>query len=230
MQIHELLHYKKNLARKPSNQSLDEAAISSYFKALVNKAGSAPGSRYLSRVQTADAERQVQKMFKNTLPAWRQYIFQVEQTITDPQAKQTFQNRTDGKYEQYLTAWIQSNLMRNLYINSVQNAGQINTLVNQLSQANLPPASQEILWKNLIRVVAQSLIAVQQQQQQQNQPQPPNNPQGIAAMLAQLFGPAPDKSKIVSALVQLNNGSTRFQSTGNNLIDGLLISLGLTVL
>lgn len=230
MQIHELLHHKKNLAQTPSTASLDEAAISSYFTALGNKARSAPGSRYLSRVQQAEVERQVQKISKDTLDAWRRYIYGVEQTITDPQAKQTFQNRTDGKYEQYLTAWIQANLMRNLYINSVQNAGQINTLVNQLSQANLQPASQEILWKNLVRVTAQSLMAVQQQQQQQNQPQPSNNPQGIAAMLVQLFGPNPDKAAITKALVQMNNGSTRFASTGNTLLDGFLISLGLTVL
>lgn len=221
MQIHEVL------INRPT-EGLTEASPLSYIKAL-STAGAAPGTDYRTRVNQAETERLVNKMTPKTLSAWRGYINQVEKSITDPQELQKWQNRTDGKYEQYLASWIQNNLMKGLYLPSVQNYGQIAQLINQLSQANLNAGSQQSLWKNLIRVCAQSMQAVQMQQQQQ-QPQPqPNNPRALAQILTGLFGPNPDLAKIRAALIQVNNNSNQFSSTGSQTIDALLLALGLNV-
>ena len=113
MQIHEITH------RRVDEGLVD--AIKSGF------AGAKAGFK------ASQANRAVQMIADKAYPIWAAYAKRLEQSITDPAAKQAFANRTDGLYQKALTAFVQQNLLKNVRIDNAINKDQIVGLIKQLS-------------------------------------------------------------------------------------------------
>jgi hypothetical protein len=74
-----------------------------------------------------------QSLANKAYKVWVNYADQLEQSITDPTKKLAFNNRSDGVYKKYLTAFIQKNLLKNLPLDSLINKNEIIELINALS-------------------------------------------------------------------------------------------------
>lgn len=102
--------------------------------------------------------RKMLEIGKKARNAWEVYAKQLENTIRDPAAKTAFQQRTDGKYENALRAFVQKNMLpKYVRYNNLINAQDIDTLIKEISNtANAAPAKQSQLWNDLIQ---QSAVA-----------------------------------------------------------------------
>jgi len=102
--------------------------------------------------------RKMLEIGKKARNAWEVYAKQLENTIRNPAAKTAFQQRTDGKYENALRAFVQKNMLpKYVRYNNLINAQDIDTLVKEISNtANAVPAKQSQLWNDLIQ---QSAVA-----------------------------------------------------------------------
>ena len=151
MQIYEI---SQQLNEGPLGRNVASAVMNPITAARVAAGGGsgAPGTSLSSRIAATKLEKKVQDISDRTLNAWKNYIYQVEKGI-DPQDLSAFQNRSDGRYRKELLSWIQTNLLRGLYLPNSQNFGQINNIINQLSGTQ-----------------------TQQPQQQPQQPQQPQEP------------------------------------------------------
>lgn len=115
MQIHEITL---------SNQ-LDEGLLDAVKSAVSGaKAG----------YKASQVNRALQTIADKAYPIWTAYAKRLEQSITDPVAKQAFNNRTDGLYKRALTAFVQQNLLKNVKISNTINKDQITGLIQQLSE------------------------------------------------------------------------------------------------
>jgi hypothetical protein len=66
-----------------------------------------------------------------------------------------FRDRTDGKYEAYLTAFVQKNLLSGLGFRGLVNQQEITNAIKAIaSPANADPAKQRPLWNDLTRAAA----------------------------------------------------------------------------
>ena len=71
-----------------------------------------------------------------------------------------FRNRTDGKYEAYLTAFVQKNLLAGLGFKGLVNQQEITNAIKAIaSPANADPAKQRPLWNDLVRAAALAVPA-----------------------------------------------------------------------
>jgi len=71
-----------------------------------------------------------------------------------------FRDRTDGKYEQYLTAFVQKNLLSGMGFNGLVNQGEITNAIKAIAApANADPAKQRPLWNDLVRAAALAVPA-----------------------------------------------------------------------
>jgi hypothetical protein len=71
-----------------------------------------------------------------------------------------FRNRTDGKYEAYLTAFVQKNLLAGLGFKGLVNQQEITNAIKAIaSPANADPARQRPLWNDLARACALAVPA-----------------------------------------------------------------------
>jgi hypothetical protein len=115
MQIHEI-----TLSRQ-----LDEGLLDTVKAAL------AGGKEQYKEKQTNQA---IQTITDKVYPIWTAYAKRLEQSITDPVAKQAFNNRTDGLYQKALTAFVQQNLLKNVRLNGAINSDQIIGVIKKLSE------------------------------------------------------------------------------------------------
>jgi len=88
----------------------------------------------------SQTNRAIQMIADKAYPIWVNYAKRLEQSITDPRAKQAFNNRTDGLYQKALTAFVQKNLLKNVGINDAINKDQIVGLIKQLSEPKIAVA------------------------------------------------------------------------------------------
>jgi hypothetical protein len=71
-----------------------------------------------------------------------------------------FRNRTDGKYEAYLTAFVQKNLLAGMGFKGLVNQQEITNAIKAIaSPANADPAKQRPLWNDLVRAAALAVPA-----------------------------------------------------------------------
>ena len=66
-----------------------------------------------------------------------------------------FRARTDGKYEQYLRAFVQKNLLAGMGSRELVNSAEIDQAIKEISKPeNADPAKQRPLWNDLVRAAA----------------------------------------------------------------------------
>ena len=71
-----------------------------------------------------------------------------------------FRDRTDGKYEAYLTAFVQKNLLAGMGFKGLVNQQEITNAIKAIaSPANADPAKQRPLWNDLVRAAALAVPA-----------------------------------------------------------------------
>ena len=75
-------------------------------------------------------------------------------------ALQAFRDRTDGKYEQYLKAFVQKNLLAGMGFKGLVNQQEITNAIKAIAApANADPAKQRPLWNDLARAAALAVPA-----------------------------------------------------------------------
>jgi hypothetical protein len=117
MQIHEITQIK-----------LDEGLLDTVKSAFTGaKAG----------YKASQGNRAVQAIANKAYPMWLAYEKRLEQSITDPTAKQAFNDRTDGLYQRALTAFVQQNFLKNVRIDDTINKDQIKGLIQKLSEPKI---------------------------------------------------------------------------------------------
>ncbi len=158
MQVHEI-------TQQPVNEGLRDiaAAIKNPIAAAKATTQGAPGTSLSSRIAAVKADKKIKDLADRTYNAWKNYIYRVEQNL-DPKDLPAFRNRSDGRYRKDLEAWVNANLSRGLYLPNSTNAGQINTVMNQLSGTVQQPPAQ-----------TQQQTTPQQQTQQRPQQNPAVN-------------------------------------------------------
>ena len=84
---------------------------------------------------------------------------QAPAAATSP-ALQAFRARTDGKYEAYLTAFVQKNLLAGMGFKGLVNQQEITNDIKEISKPeNNDPAKQRPLWNDLVRDAALAVPA-----------------------------------------------------------------------
>lgn len=141
MQIHEI---NQPLNEGPITRNIAAAVTNPIAAARVAAGGGsgATGTSFSSRVAATAMQPKIKDLAIRTLDAWKNYIYQVEQTI-DPQDLPAFRNRSDGRYRKELLSWIQTNLSRGLYLPNAQNYGEITNVINQLSGTQAQQPAQQ---------------------------------------------------------------------------------------
>jgi hypothetical protein len=75
-------------------------------------------------------------------------------------ALDAFRARTDGKYEAYLTAFVQKNLLAGMGFKGLVNQQEITNAIKAIaSPANSDPSKQRPLWNDLVRAAALAVPA-----------------------------------------------------------------------
>ena len=75
-------------------------------------------------------------------------------------ALQAFRDRTDGKYEAYLTAFVQKNLLAGMGFKGLVNQQEITNAIKAIAApANADPAKQRPLWNDLARATSLAVPA-----------------------------------------------------------------------
>jgi len=120
MQIHEITQKK--------NSQVDEGLLDTVKSAFTGaKAG----------YKASQGNRAVQAIANKAYPMWLAYEKRLAQSITDPTAKQAFDNRTDGLYQRALTAFVQQNFLKNVRIDDIINKDQLKDLIQKLSEPKI---------------------------------------------------------------------------------------------
>lgn len=142
MQIHELT--TKQLNEGPLDFAQNVAGKIGAGVAAVRGAGQGV-SNAVSGVTTAYQQAQMgQKytaMADKAQKAWTVFATQLEKSITDPAQKAAFINRTDGRYQQTLQAWVEKNLLAGHYLPNFTNKDQLLAIIKKLSAPKAPYAS-----------------------------------------------------------------------------------------
>jgi hypothetical protein len=146
MQIHELT----------KKQTLDEGIGTGIASALgtgvaaVKGVGQAVGN-YTGGVKTAYQQAQMGQKYSamadKAQKAWTTFATQLEKSIVDPAEKAAFVNRTDGRYQQTLQAWVEKNLLSGQYLPNFTNKDQLLAIIAKLSEpkvaAQAPQPAQQ---------------------------------------------------------------------------------------
>ena len=150
MQIHELT--QKQLNEGPLDFAQNVAGKIGAGVAAVRGAGQGV-SNAVSGVTTAYQQAQMgQKytaMADKAQKAWTVFVTQLENSITDPAQKAAFINRTDGRYQKTLQAWVEKNLLAGQYLPNFTNKDQLLAIIKKLSAPKQPnPAQLKTQLKN----------------------------------------------------------------------------------
>jgi hypothetical protein len=121
MQIHEI-----------TNTQLAEGFLDTVKSAV---SGAQAGYR------ASQGNRTAQMIADKAYPIWAAYAKRLEQSITDPTAKQAFDNRSDGLYQRALMAFVQQNLLKNVRIDDTINKDQIKAVIQKLSEPKITSAT-----------------------------------------------------------------------------------------
>jgi hypothetical protein len=146
MQIHELT----------KKQTLDEGIGTGIASALGTGVAAAKGvgqavGNYTGGVKTAYQQAQMGQKYSamadKAQKAWTTFATQLEKSIVDPAEKAAFVNRTDGRYQQTLQAWVEKNLLSGQYLPNFTNKDQLLAIIAKLSEPKVavqqPTAAQQ---------------------------------------------------------------------------------------
>jgi hypothetical protein len=240
MQIHEL-----------TQTQLTEGLMDN-LKSAFNADPKYDGLDTKEKVRAIKQDQAVMDIAKKVMNAWNGYVFQLRNTV---QNKDTFDDRSDKKYEDALRAFIQKNLFTGLPYARLTNLSEIETIIDELVKP-LPPGStlnsQGNLWAKLAQTAAVSQLVAQA-----TPLAPPTGPKGItnpnapgyAKGTQQPAGDDPEilKPQVVAALAQAGiqkgslpamgkvvtafdlNQTTTLASTGNVGVDAMLLAMGFQV-
>jgi hypothetical protein len=98
-------------------------------------------------------------------PGTKEYDQIAKATLKELQAPvspalQAFRDRTDGKYEAYLTAFVQKNLLAGMGFKGLVNQQEITNAIKAIAApANADPAKQRPLWNDLARATSLAVPA-----------------------------------------------------------------------
>jgi hypothetical protein len=152
MQIYELTNGKKN--------SQLEEGIWDGVRQAFSTDPKLSGLTATQRAAMLSRNRKMLEIGKKARDSWEVYARQLENTIRDPAAKTAFQQRTDGKYENALRAFVQKNMLpKYVRYNNLSNAQDIDDLIKEISAANTAPAKQTQLWNQLTQQSAMAQTA-----------------------------------------------------------------------
>lgn len=155
---------------------------------------------------------------------------------------EAYKNRTDGRYEQALKAFVQQNLLGGMPYARLQNAQDIDRLIKTMSQPqNANAKAQAPLWQQL--ALAAAVAAVVPQSAGGAGPNPTtsqntNVDDTQAQSARELIEPVKqamsqsqiDLSKPGQVLrSKFNNNETAIRSTGNPNVDAMLLAMGFTI-
>jgi len=153
-----------------------------------------------------------------------------------------YKNRTDGRYQQALKGFVQQNLLAGLPYARLQNAQEIDQLVNTMSKPeNADPKIQAPLWQQLAQATA--VAAIIPQSAGGAGPEPTTGTQDNTAekqtqSARELLEPVQqamkqsqiDLSKPGQVLRnKFTNNETAIRSTGNPNVDAMLLAMGFTI-
>jgi hypothetical protein len=152
-----------------------------------------------------------------------------------------YKNRTDGRYEQALKAFVQKNLLAGMPYSRLQNAREIDQLINTMSQPQYAdPKAQAPLWQQL--ALAAAVAATVPQSAGGAGPEPTVGKSADADSTStqsarELVDPVQqvmqknqiDLSKAGRAMIDFNNNETAIRSTGNPGVDAMLLAMGFTI-
>lgn len=152
-----------------------------------------------------------------------------------------YKNRTDGRYEQALKAFVQKNLLAGMPYSRLQNAREIDQLINTMSQPQYAdPKAQAPLWQQL--ALAAAVAATVPQSAGGARPEPTvDKSDDISSTSTQsareLIDPVQqvmqknqfDLSKAGRVMINFNNNETAIRSTGNPGVDAMLLAMGFTI-
>jgi hypothetical protein len=152
-----------------------------------------------------------------------------------------YRNRTDGRYQQALKAFVQQNLLAGMPYARLQNAQEIDRLIRAMSQPqNASPQAQTPLWQQL--ALASAVAAVVPQSAGGAGPEPTVGQAPDATAQSQsaqeLLEPvrqAMEQSQIdirkpgQVLRSKFNNNETAIRSTGNANVDAMLLAMGFTI-
>lgn len=152
-----------------------------------------------------------------------------------------YKNRTDGRYQQALKAFVQQNLLAGMPYARLQNAQEIDRLIKALSQPqNATPEAQTPLWQQLALAAAVSATVPQSAGGTDPEPTAGQAPDDTAQVQSaqELVEPVQqamqqsqiDLSKPGQVLrSKFNNNKTAIRSTGNANVDAMLLAMGFTI-
>jgi hypothetical protein len=152
-----------------------------------------------------------------------------------------YKNRTDGRYQQALKAFVQQNLLAGMPYARLQNAQEIDRIIRDMSQPqNATPKAQAPLWQQL--ALASAVAAVVPQSAGGAGPEPTGGqaPDDTAQSqsareLVEPVQQAMQQSQIDLAKPgqvlrsKFNNNETAIRSTGNANVDAMLLAMGFTI-
>lgn len=152
-----------------------------------------------------------------------------------------YKNRTDGRYQQALKAFVQQNLLAGMPYARLQNAQEIDRIIRDMSQPqNATPKAQAPLWQQLALATAVAAVVPQSAGGAGPEPTGGQTPDDTAQSQSaqELIEPvrqAMQQSQIDLAKPgqvlrsKFNNNETAIRSTGNANVDAMLLAMGFTI-
>jgi hypothetical protein len=152
-----------------------------------------------------------------------------------------YRNRTDGRYQQALKAFVQQNLLAGMPYARLQNAQEIDRLIRAMSQPqNAAPQAQTPLWQQLALATAVAAVVPQSAGGAGPEPTGGQSPDDTAQSQSaqELIEPvrqAMEQSQIdirkpgQVLRSKFNNNETAIRSTGNANVDAMLLAMGFTI-
>ena len=154
---------------------------------------------------------------------------------------EAYKNRTDGRYQQALKAFVQQNLLAGMPYARLQNAQEIDRIIRDISQPqNANARVQAPLWQQLALASAVAAVVPQSAGGAGPEPTGGQTPDDTAQAQStqELIEPvrqAMQQSQIDLAKPgqilrsKFNNNETAIRSTGNANVDAMLLAMGFTI-
>jgi murein L,D-transpeptidase YcbB/YkuD len=233
----------KSAADKQAKNQADQQLATQQMKATAD--ANAAKSKEDDEIKAAAAAARAKPGFQQTAAdklalktAANKGIKEAQDTASPLDA---YRNRTDGRYQQALKAFVQQNLLAGMPYARLQNAQEIDRLIKTMSQPqNATPQAQTPLWQQLALATAVAAVVPQSAGGAGPEPTGGQSPDDTAQSQSaqELIEPvrqAMQQSQIDLAKPgqvlrsKFNNNETAIRSTGNVNVDAMLLAMGFTI-
>jgi hypothetical protein len=233
----------KSAADKQAKNQADQQLATQQMKATAD--ANAAKSKEDDEIKAAAAAARAKPGFQQTAAdklalktAANKGIKEAQDTASPLDA---YRNRTDGRYQQALKAFVQQNLLAGMPYARLQNAQEIDRLIKTISQPqNAAPQAQTPLWQQLALATAVAAVVPQSAGGAGPEPTGGQTPDDTAQLQSaqELIEPvrqAMQQSQIDLAKPgqvlrsKFNNNETAIRSTGNPNVDAMLLAMGFTI-